>query len=287
MFLFLQQEFEFKLKPMMRIVITSVVLLSFFVKISVAQDTKEERFVLCGKVMNAKTKEAVSFAHINLDGSYWGTVADSLGFFSLRIKSGQSLEIKAMGFKVQVIEIQGNEECNDLFKEIFMEEQEFMLQEVDVFLFKSWYDFKQQFVKAELPDDTYQLPGCDFGNLRLIQAQEKTLDYGGFGFISLVFGSKKKEALKRANKMKKIYNLINSDHFNREIVAEITGEKGKRLDALMEYINSRVQLSCQNKDIYIVRTVKNLYSEFLQKETIQTSFLFADSLEVQQNHLRP
>ena len=238
--------------------------------------------------------EGISFAHINLDDTYWGIVCDSLGFFRMRVNPGQKLKVSALGFKEQIVSILPPTIEDEIFQEIYMERESYLLEEVNVYSLGSWEDFKENFVKEELPEEENIAESFDFGNLRLEQAKANTIKREGFGITlggginPFKSGGKKAKGLRVPNQLEVIHEQILQSKFNKELVAEITKENGKRLDLLMEYINSRSNFTHQTSEYYIGSKIKQLYDEFLQENpNWDENFTFTDSLGKIPNHLRP
>ena len=273
----------------MKTIFNTTILLTFFVSISFSQNKQDQSFVVSGKVINANTKEGISFAHVNLDDTYWGVICDSLGFFRIKINPDQKLKVRAMGFKPQIVSVQAPDTEPEIFQEIIMEKESFMLRQVNVYSFGTWNDFKEQFVKEKLPEEENIASSFDFGNLKLNLAEANTLRHGGFGLSFSPFGGKKKaKGMVVPTSIQLLHEQLLAEKYNRKIVAEITNENGKRLDILMKYINSRVRFSHQSSDIYITTKIKQLYKDFLNEDPDWNyNFTYTDTLGKIQNHLRP
>lgn len=263
--------------------------MTFIVNISFAQDKEDQTFVVSGKVINSETKEGISFAHVSLDGTYWSVICDSLGFFRIRINPDQKLKVRAMGFKPQIVAVQTPSVEPEIFQEIKMEQESYMLRQVNVYSFGTWNDFKEQFVKEKLPEEEDIASSFDFGNLKLDLAEANTRRHGGFGLSFGAFGGKKKaKGMEVPTSIQVLHDQLLAEKYNRKIVAEITSEKGKRLDILMKYINSRVRFTYRTSDIYITTKIKQLYKDFLNEDPDSSyNFTYTDTLGKIQNHLRP
>ncbi|WP_054716566.1 carboxypeptidase-like regulatory domain-containing protein [Marinifilum fragile] len=273
----------------MKTTISTIFLLLLTISNSFSQDHKDQTFVVSGKVINSETKEGISFAHVNLDDTYWGVICDSLGFFRIRVNPDQKLKVTAMGFKAQLVDVQTPGVEKELFQEIIMDQESYMLQEVQVHSFGSWNDFKEQFVKAKVPADPDASLAINFGDFTMDEYAGRAMRRQGAG-ISLGFGNRKKKfkGMKIPTKLEEIHTTLLSEKFNRNLVAEITKENGNRLDILMKYINSRTSFSYQSSDMYIVRRIKELHKKFLQEDTdFQNNLSFTDTLGTIENHLRP
>ncbi|WP_171594195.1 carboxypeptidase-like regulatory domain-containing protein [Marinifilum caeruleilacunae] len=273
----------------MKTTISTIILLILLINTALSQNKQDQTFIVSGKVINSETKEGVSYAHVNLDDTYWGIICDSLGFFRIRVNPDQKLKVTAMGFKAQVVDIQTPSVENEIFQEVYMDKESFMLREVKVYSFGSWNEFKEQFVKSKAPEDPDASLAMSFGDFTKDEYTGRALRRQGAG-VSFGFGNGKKKykGMKVPTRLEEIHAGLLAEKYNRNIVADITKEHGKRLDILMKYINSRSSFTHQTSDLYIVRKIKQLHKEFLKENPDwDYNFSYADSLGKIQNHLRP
>ncbi|PXY00906.1 hypothetical protein DF185_13500 [Marinifilum breve] len=276
-------------RRILKTTISTIFLLLLTIGNSFSQEHKDQTFVVSGKVINSETKEGISFAHVNLDDTYWGVICDSLGFFRIRVNPDQKLKVTSMGYKAQLVAVQTPSVENEIFQEIYMEKESYMLKEVQVHSFGTWNDFKEKFVKQQIEEEENIASTFDFGSLKLAESEAKTMRRGGFG-LSMGFGKKNKRAkgMKPRTPIEELHESLFAQKYNRKVVAEITKENGNRLEILMRYINSRASFSYQSSDMYIVRRIKELHKEFLQEDTdFQNNLSYTDTLGRIQNHLRP
>lgn len=274
------------------------IFLSFFFLFGAFSQEEEENdnsFIVSGKVINSKTLEGISFANVNLHGTYWGIVCDSAGFFRLRVHPNQDLRISALGFQEQFVSItQPKAEEEEVFQEILMEQGSILLEEVSIYSLGTWAQFKENFVKEDLPEEENLASTFDFGNLKLAQAENNSLNRQGFGFnvldgISAIKSiGKKRRARKKVVQMTDWQLRILQQKYNKEVIAELTHESGYKLDQLTEYINTKQSFTYQTSEMYIGVRIKQLYKEFLlEKPHLENDLSYADSLGTVRNHLRP
>ncbi len=122
-----------------------------------------------------------------------------------------------------------------------------MLEEVDIYSLGTWDQFKENFVKMELPPDQNIAASFDYGNLKAIYGTKEVPIPGmlkGFGVgggIGFNGKSKNKKSRDHVAMMKsQEYKIeILKTKFNKQLVEDITKEKGVRLEALMVYIIER------------------------------------------------
>lgn len=279
----------------MKTIILTIFLSLFFLFGAFSQEEQNDNsFIVSGKVINQETLEGVSFANVNLQGTYWGIVCDSAGFFRLRVHPDQMLRISALGFQEQMVSIIPPEVEEEVFQEIFMEKGSILLDEVSIYSLGTYSQFKENFIKADLPEEENIATTFNFGNLKLAQAEANSLNRQGFGLNVLdginaikSIGQKRRER-KGIVAMTDWQLRILQQKYNREVVAELTHESGFRLELLMEYINSNQNFTYQTSEMYIGVRIKQLYTDFLQeKPQFENNLSFTDSLGTIRNHLRP
>ena len=279
----------------LKTILLSLILSIFFVFGAFSQKGENDNsFIVSGKVINPETMEGVSFANVNLDRTYWGIICDSAGFFRLRVHPNQNLRISALGFKEQIVNITPPEVEEEIFQEIFMEKGSILLDEVSIYSLGTWSQFKEKFIKEDLPEEENIATTFDFGNLKLAQAEANSLNRQGFGFnLADGVGVIKSIGSKRRARMGVVtltdWQLrILQNKYNKEVIAELTHESGHRLEQLMEYINAKQNFTHQTSEMYIGVRIKQLYQDFLQeKPQFENNLSFTDSLGTIMNHLRP
>ncbi|RZT97346.1 carboxypeptidase-like protein [Ancylomarina subtilis] len=271
------------------ICLSCFVLLPF---ISNAQNSeKGESFILSGKVIDAATLEGIPYSHIKIDDTYWGVICDSLGFFKVQIKPNQSLKVSSLGFAEQIIPVTSEITDGTAFQELQLNRTSYMLEEVDIYSLGTWSQFKENFVNMELPEEKNVTGGWDFGNMKQYMQAALAMDRPGVGVgISINRKFKDRKQREHVAKLKLTEGKINilKTKFNKQLVQDITGETGERLNALMVYINEREHFTYQTRDIYIAQRIKALYDTFAM-EYVDGEYEYAldDSTKTLRNHLRP
>jgi hypothetical protein len=265
--------------------------------ISYAQNsTDDESFILSGKVVDASTLEGIPFSHIKLDDTYWGVICDSLGFFKVTVKPNQNLKVSSLGFAEKIIPVTSEVTDGSAFQEVSLDRVSFMLEEVDIYSLGTWGQFKENFVKMELPNNENIAANFDYGNLRAIYGTKEVPIPGmlkGFGVgggIGFNGKSREKKSRDHVAKLKsREYKVeILKSKFNKQLVEDITQEKGLRLEALMVYITEREHFTYQTRDTYIQQRIKAHYDTFVL-EYVEGEYDYAmeDSTKTLKNHLRP
>lgn len=278
-------------------------LIIFFSLLSVAsviaqtenqEEVQDSSFVVSGKIINPETLKGISYAHVKIHDSYLGIICDSLGFFRLRINHDEKLKVTALGFKEQIVEVTPPTESDEVFQDIVMARESYLLQEVEVYSLGSWDEFKENFVKADDPIEEDITSTFDFGNLNLSLKESNSLKRGGFG-VNLMDGvdllkkiNKRRRARKASPTMADWQLRILQSKYNKDVVSELTHETGITLDILMEYINSNSNFTHNTSEMYIGVKIKQLYKNFLEERPeFERSLSLMDSLGRINNHLRP
>ena len=277
--------------------ILTIFLSLFFLSGAFSQEKENDNsFIVSGKVINSETLEGISFANVNLHGTYWGIVCDSAGFFRLRVHPDQDLRISALGFQEQFVNITPpkEEEEEEVFQEVFMEKGSILLEEVSIYSLGTWAQFREKFIKEDVPEEENLATTFDFGNLKLARAEANSLSGQGFG-LNLLDGihaiksiGKRRRARKGIVQMTDWQLRILQQKYNKEIISELTHESGYRLDQLTEYINTKQRFTHQTSEMYIGVRIKQLHEDFLrEKPQLENNLSYADSLGTIRNHLRP
>jgi hypothetical protein len=263
-----------------------VFLIIFFVLIlnSVYGQSGQKEVLVAGKVINSKTGESVSLAHIILNGKRKVAVCDDWGVYRIVLSPGDSIRVTALGYKPTTY-ILPDTVNRDTYNDIKLQPTSYKLEEVTVYNLGTWEQFRYNFINMKLEPTKEEKMIANI-NMRIAHAIKKDMGAnlmnqrfmaktnGQKGIVSTVgfstgmsFGNKKdfaqKQRIKSLTAQDK-YSRILGNKYNREIVSEITGEKKKeRLDKLMAYINENGHLTHKTKELEIIETVKKLYAKFL------------------------
>lgn len=248
------------------------------IKISAQTDQTNQKFILSGKIIEPETKEGVAYANITIENSYTGVICDSLGFFRLQVYPEQNLIISALGFREQVYTCSKEIDESEKFVEILLTRTSFMIKEVSVYRPGTWAQFKANFVSYKFPRDSNEV----IVDLRLPHQMRSSgtnisLSNGnvgaGFGFNN---NKKQRKAMEKVHEMSisEYKQEILTGNFNKGLVSQITKETGKRLDALMVYINDHQNFSYQTSSYYIGCRVVQLHERFLAKYPLDYDFKY-------------
>lgn len=232
------------------------------------KDTLSNNFVISGKIFDPHTQKGISYAHIIADQTRTGSICDSLGFFKIKVAPNQNLQITAIGFGQQKIPVPKNTTEGEVFLEIPLKRESYLLEEVMVYSLGTWEQFKYNFINSKTPKNNQNIAaGWQFPNMKKVNQTAIAMKRPGAGISVGISGFSRKDRsrLKVAElKKNRYYQNILNKKYNSQIVSNLTGESGKRLDILMVFINSRHTFTYQTKEYYICQRIKEYYKEFLE-----------------------
>ncbi len=135
---------------------------------SLITDGQERQYIqFSGFVMNEES-EPLPYVHIISMGSRRGTISDRNGIFSIITEPQDTIIFSSVGYKLTYFELPALILDYHYTHDVIMERDTILLEEVVVFPWPTYEEFKEAFLSLELPEDDY-----DFAirNLAIIQAQ--------------------------------------------------------------------------------------------------------------------
>ncbi|UCG28973.1 MAG: carboxypeptidase-like regulatory domain-containing protein [Bacteroidales bacterium] len=129
------------------------------------QDSKFIQF--SGFVYNERS-EPLPYVHIISLGLHRGTISDRNGVFSIISKPSDTLIFSSVGYKRTYFIIPQDPESIHYSADIQMETDTILLDEVRVFPWATYEEFKEAFLSLELPENDYDYA---VKNLEIIAAQ--------------------------------------------------------------------------------------------------------------------
>ena len=119
-----------------------------------AQDENDKDLVqFSGVVVTADSLNPVPFTHILVKGTNRGTMADYHGFFSFVAKKGDTIMFSAVGFSPDEYILPDTLKSNRYSLIQVMKVDTVTLSETVIFPWPTVKQFKQAFVKLDIPDD--------------------------------------------------------------------------------------------------------------------------------------
>jgi len=107
---------------------------------------------LTGRLLD-ELLQPLPYAHILVLNNYRGTITDREGKFSFVTQVHDSIMFSSLGYKRKIFVIPGNLKKPFLSMDIILQQDTFMIAEVEIYPWKSYEEFKRAFLNLELPED--------------------------------------------------------------------------------------------------------------------------------------
>lgn len=126
------------------------ILIIFSLDISIAQ--KPDIYQLSGFV-KSMSQEGLPFVHILIKNKRRGTISDFEGFFSLVVEKNDTLIFSSIGYKKSLFLVGDTVSFHDYFINKILEVDTITLNEMIVFPWNTYEQFKEAFLKLDAPQD--------------------------------------------------------------------------------------------------------------------------------------
>jgi hypothetical protein len=142
----------------------------FFLLIPVLTDIKaqENNLIQFSGVIRNLKYEPIPDVHIINVTAKSGTTGNEKGMFSFIVNPSDSILFRCVGYKNTLVIIPDKLEGSHYPRDVYMLSDTIKLEEVKIFPWKTYEEFKVAFIKLELPDDDYQRAAR---NIALVKAQ--------------------------------------------------------------------------------------------------------------------
>jgi len=213
-------------------------------------------YLFSGQVVSKQMSYPVAFAHVINVTQKWGVVADTLGYFDIWVRSGDSLNFSAIGF--EYLDYQVNGFLSDTLAIIKLVGRAYEIPEVAISYLGSYKEFQQKVLELELPD------------LGINPEFEKMFNYveppplfvepqitSPASLIYVLFSKDAKDKKKylELEKEGKVKDEVR-ERYNEHIIRNLTGLSGVEAYKFMKF--------CDFKEEYILSIDDyNLYSEIV------------------------
>jgi len=147
---------------------TGILFLCFWIFTAGNVIGQERQYIqFSGFVMNEES-EPLPYVHIISMQTRRGTISDRNGIFSIITEPQDTIIFSSVGYKLTYFELPAMILDYHYTHDVIMERDTILLEEVIVFPWPTYEEFKEAFLSLELPEDDY-----DFAirNLAIIQAQ--------------------------------------------------------------------------------------------------------------------
>lgn len=152
--------------------------------LGVNAQTERKLVQFSGIVVSGDSLEGVPFTYVGIRKSFRGTMSDVFGYFSSVAQEGDTVEFKAIGFKVgqYVVPVGLEESKYSIIHQL--ESNVIDLPEAKVYPWPSREEFDQAFLALDLPEDDYQRSLKNLSPAEMLQRMENLPPdaYESFGF---------------------------------------------------------------------------------------------------------
>jgi len=256
---------------------------------------QDSTFTISGRVINIKNNQPISLATVTIQRSRRGNICDSLGIFHLQVQQSDTLKISALGFKPKKLAVSDYYTPEHSFFTIKLETVSYMLDEVAILNWRNWSEFKEEFIKAEVPVEVNMGKACFLSEEELKDINDKLESekagniIGGLIYYGAkLFERKKEPEIIYTDHEKELHRQILNEKFNNNIIQELTQENGDRLNQLCIFINSKTNFTFKDSEFKIQSRILELYKEFKSNpEILEQQSVNLESAKTLTNHIRP
>jgi hypothetical protein len=182
--------------------------------------------------------------------------------------AGDTLHITSIGYENKYITYK--EQGPAIFKSIPLDQKTYEIESVEIRPWKTYRDFKNKFMSLDLDDPKDDVHPLLWNDLPSKPVDTEPIEPSVMNPVSLLYDIfsgdraeriKYNEILSRETKQRKIRSK-----YNKEIVGNLTGLKGERLEEFMDFCNF-TEKELLNRTAYdILEEVKRKYKWFQRKE---------------------
>lgn len=112
---------------------------------------KDDLVQLTGRLLN-ELLQPLPFAHILVLNNYRGTITDKEGKFSFVTQVDDSILFSCLGYKKHILIIPDTLSNAYLTLDLILQQDTFMIAEVEIYPWKDYEEFKKAFLNLDLPD---------------------------------------------------------------------------------------------------------------------------------------
>lgn len=267
---------------MIRILLILLILFLVYNSSKATEIENDSLIRISAQVVVAKSFIPIPLSHIIIKGKRSGQICDSLGRFHLQVKQSDTLIISALGYKTKqwAIPLIFDTTLPSFFQ-IPLEKMAYLLNEVDIFAFGTWDEFKADFLKLEIKDDyvinkqiTKELAPFQTKAPNIVPPQYRTTienpgiwDAIGHPASFLFTKFNKREKTKR-----KITKLIRDEwrikkhakYYTSEIVAANTGLKDEALEDFMVYCGPKIEITERTSQYDVLEQIVDNYKAYIK-----------------------
>lgn len=170
----------------MKIKIILSFLFLYIYHLSVGQQIDStNNYTISGTVVDGETNEILVGAHI-LNSNYIATKTDESGIFAITVNSNDTLRVSYIGYKYLFF-ITPNQEKGKYIVKFKLYTDSVMLQEIEIFPWPSYDEFKKAFAELESNNHEIKMEGVKLYKDRNIDPMQFTMLHALTNPISLIY----------------------------------------------------------------------------------------------------
>jgi hypothetical protein len=206
-----------------------------------------------GRIMDAKTKMPVEYAHIMNYSQRMNAYSDSSGLFSLPVNPGDTLVLSAVGYYFRKI-VATDSLLSTAPRLVFsIIPRAYEINEARIYSLGTYSEFRQRVIRMERPKTQTDLLAENIAELSRVVAKEayekamQSRKLDGITFFSIPIRSPEEMERLRLAKIMEKENIRNEiyEKFNPEVIKKITGLKDD--DVVIEFM-----VFCDFPDDYLL-----------------------------------
>lgn len=136
--------------------------------------SQDKNVVQLDGYVRADSMRAIPFSHIFIKGTFRGTVCDFWGYYSLVAETGDTLIFSSVGYKTKYKVLSEDLSASVYSLDIYLQKDTIELEEVNIFPWKNYEQFKVVFLNTDIQDDDLDRAKR---NLAILKKQMQYDDY--------------------------------------------------------------------------------------------------------------
>lgn len=199
----------------MKIKIFLSFLFLFLYQLLMSQSTDSiNNYIISGTVVNGETNELLIGAHV-INSNYYGTKTDETGVFSIAVIPNDTLRISFIGYK-SLEYITPNREKGKYIIKFKLYTNSIMLQEVEIFPWPSYDEFKKAFAEHKSDEPEIKMEGVKLYKDRNIDPLEFTMLHIFTNPISLMYDKLLDKKAKQRRRIERRRETIKESSFIKD-----------------------------------------------------------------------
>lgn len=275
-----------------------ILILLCFISLHSHAETEQDSIIsISGQILQEKSLEPISNATISIKRTRKVSICDNLGVFHLQIQQSDTLRISALGYKPKEWIVAPKNNNKDVFFTIKLNKTSYLLNEVIIFSWKNYAEFKEEFIHSKAPKKDefttkFRLSDTDIKEIKdaIAVKSNPSFDFlGAFVYYGgKLFQKKKAPEIVFSKEIQELHEQILTKKYNTKIIKQLTNEQDDEFEKLIEFINLNTNFTYETNEIDIQTKIVELYEEYkLNKDSKNLDLFKVDTIRKIPNNLRP